>query len=89
MSINVALNFRAPQVKTVTEQLRQPGAQAGIGILHNRREGVCNPVPNVYAMSECIATLNQLQTFRTGQHAPSGLGAVALMRHSCTNAKTA
>jgi len=40
----------------------------------NRRDGVCNPVPNVYAMSECMATLNQGQTFRTGQHAPSGLG---------------
>jgi len=33
------------------------------------RDGVCNPVPNVSAMSELF---NQSQTFRTGQHAPAG-----------------
>ncbi|WP_333873563.1 hypothetical protein [Methylobacter sp.] len=35
----------------------------------NRRDGVCNPALNVYAMPENIAAFNQHQTLRTVQHA--------------------
>jgi len=37
-----------------------------------KRDGVCNPVPNVSAMSELCDYIYCRLMFRTGQHTPSG-----------------
>ncbi|PPK72099.1 hypothetical protein B0F88_105211 [Methylobacter tundripaludum] len=39
----------------------------------HKRDGVCNPVPNVFVALELSGYIDSRKMFRTGQHAPSGL----------------